>query len=499
MTRVIFMNSPIRQADRPKHIPYGLAILAALADEAGIDVGILDVNAFRLNREQVRRDLKAEAEDSPIDMVGLSGLVTTYAWQKDIIPWIRKDLPDTLIVAGGGCASSIPRKMLKWNPELDMVCIGEGERTFMEILDHLKNRNFSDVKGIMYREDGEIIENPLRPLMKQKELNQLPYPAWNLLPMEEIYFRNSPLALSPEALVCRRRIDIISERGCPMQCTFCTHNFMGGDLLPNGRRLKPFVRWQSAEYVVEMIKYARLKMAIDFVSFLDENFLANKKRAYKICDLLEQEDLIGVVQWGCLGHANMADPELLTRLKRCGCTYVSYGFESADQRMLDSINKKQTPDRMQKALRTTIKTGLNPITTFMIGYEEEDLQSIYNTVKFWVQNGIQCIPFFMTPYPGTKIFKDNREKILEQYDGDYEKFVQVLGDATQYVVNLTKFSDPELLGLRDLMVMHDLKRIRKYAKARGVEIEDEDPEPIPGELEPTIYKESPMGELEKKK
>ncbi len=504
MTRIIFVNSPILIHEPARHIPYGIGILSALAYGTGFEVGILDANAFRLNRELIRRYLISEDSDKPIDIIGLSGLVTTYGFQKEIISCIRKDLPDTLIVAGGGCASSIPREMLEWVPELDMVCVGEGEKTFIEILNHLEDRDFSRVEGIYYKADlqdwsgmhhkqhkkmergtrqmmtarargeVEIIKNPQRPLMTEEELNDLPYPAWSLLPMEEVYFPNSPLELSDEALQCKRRLDVISERGCPYQCTFCHHNYMGGDLLPDGTRLEPFVRWQSARYVVDMIKYARIKMSIDFVSFLDENFLANKKRALEICRLLGEEDLVGAMKWGCLGGPQTVDAELLGRLKEAGCTYISYGFESANKDRLKEIRKPHTVDQMQKALDMTVKAGISLIAAFMVGYAGETFESIYDTVKFWVRNGIQCAPFFITPYPATELFEKNKEKILSQYDGDYQKFVEALGDSYKYIVNLTSFSVPEILGLRDLMVTHDLKRIREYAKSQGVEIKDEE-------------------------
>ncbi len=512
VTRIIFVNSPILLQEPARHIPYGIGILSALAAKAGFEVGILDANAFRLNQELIRRYLKAEASQKPIDLIGISGLVTTYGFQKEIIPWIRKDLPDTLIVAGGGCASSIPREMLEWIPELDMVCVGESEKTFFDILSHLEDRDFSRVDGIYYKADlqdwpgshykhhkkrerrirqmmmtraqgeVEIIENSLRPLMTEKELNNLPYPAWNLLPMEEVYFPNSPLELSSEALQCKRRIDVISERGCPYRCTFCHHNYMGGDLLPDGTRLEPFVRWQSARYVVDMIKYARIRMAIDFVSFLDENFLANRERALEICRLLEEEDLVGVVKWGCLGEPQTIDAELLGRLKEAGCTYISYGFESANKDRLREIRKPHTVYQMQKALDMTVKAGVNPITAFMVGYSGETLESIYDTVKFWVRNDIQCVPFFITPYPATELFEKNKETILSQYDGDYQKFLEALGDPYKHTVNLTRFSVPEILGLRDLMVTHDLKRIREYAKSRNVEIKDEEPTTVPRDM-----------------
>lgn len=466
------MNAPIREIDPPRHIPYGLAILAQLIDRAGHKVAIIDMNAYRPDRDIFLEELKGIEKEGHIDVFGISGLVTTYGAQKDLLPHIRRLLPNSLIVAGGGCATSIPKEMLEWNPEIDVVCVGEGERTFMELLNLIVMEGSSWynphslrlLKGIMYREGKNIVETEPRPLLTEDELNELPYPAWSMLPMEEIYFKNSPLALSLESLTCKRRIDLITERGCPMSCTYCFHGGMGGDMNDDGTRVKPFVRWQSAEYVVDMIKYARIKLGIDFVSFLDENFLANKKRALEICDRLEDEELVGVVKWGCLGHVNTADSELFTRLRECDCTYISYGPESDDQRMLDYICKSQTVEQSAKALKLTLEANINPIMTYMIGYPIEDMQSIYNTANFWVRNGIICNPFFITAYPHTKLFKDFKEEILKEFDGSMEKYVLELGDATRLVHNFTKFSDPELLGVRQLMNMHDLKRIKKFAE-----------------------------------
>ena len=562
MARIALINSPIRVREPPKHIPYGLAILAHRADLLGHEVVLVDCNAHReYMRDSIREELKKENKDRPYSLIGITGLVTTYGFQKEMVPWLRRDFPGALLVAGGGCASSIPSEMMRWIPELDMVCVGEGENTFLDILDHLEDREFGGVQGIMYREDiprlpppttarkrkheakvkkmvedrslgkqgSAVRETPLRPLLTEDELNKLPYPAWHLLDMEEVYFPNSPLNLSLAAQLARRRIDVISERGCPMQCTFCFHGRMGGDTIPGKDRLKPMVRWQSAKYVVDMIKYARLKMAIDFVSFLDENFLANKKRAFEICDRLEKEDLVGVVQWGVLGHANTADLELFARLRECGCTYISYGFESADQGMLDAMKKMQKVEQTQRALDLTLKAKLNPLATYMVGMPGETVESLYNTTRFWVRNDILCGPFFVTPYPSTALFEENRRLILDQViavnqkemeedilrwfrdhgsptdlpspqlidevrdDRAYETFVLSLGDATKFTVNLTSFTDPELLGLRDLMVSHDLRRLRLFALTKGITL----PEDMEGEVRDVPdFKEGPMGEAQ---
>ncbi len=458
MTRILLINSPIRESQPPKNIPYGLSLIAAVLDRAGEEVVLLDANAYRLSVDEVIEEVKG----SNFDLIGLSGLVTTYRFQKNLIPQLRENFPDAYIISGGGCATSIPREMLTWVPELDLCAIGEGERTIIDIVEHIKDRDFTDVLGVIHRDsDGKIIENPPRPLMTQAELDQLPYPALDLLPMEDIYFRNSSIALSREALESRRRVDVISERGCPWGCTFCFHNV-------GGRK----VRYQSPKYVVEMIKHFRLRYAIDFVTLMDENMLANKKRAMEFCDLYEEAGLADVLKWGSTGHPNTIDPEILPRLKECGCTYLEIGGESADNRILREIKKFTTVERLQSALESTLKAGINPVMNFMIGYEGEDLQSIYNTTKFWIKNGFQIYPFIITPYPGSELYYKNLDKILEQYDGNLENYILALGDATELTVNISKFSDPELLGLRELMVKNDLVRLKRFARLKNMELDE---------------------------
>lgn len=500
-------------------MPYGIAQLASVADKWGATVDVFDANMLRVNVESMRADLKEGTKEVEMeyDIFAFSGLVTTYSWQKQAIRALRSDWPDTFFIAGGGCASSLQKDMLKWIPELDAIALGEGENTLRELLELVEKKNLpkgiSKVAGVMFREDLEkwaqlpekpnkkkrkvrelleqrpkvsIKRNPPRKLMTETELNHLPYPAWWMFDLEPRsekgryipgYFANSPLSLSIEALQCRRRLDIISERGCPGRCRFCSHGLLGGDQMPDGSQLKPLVRWQSAEYVTDMIQYMLVHYKIDFIAFMDETFLFNKKRTHQFLDLLEEKDLSGTFRWGCLGRAEVPDRELLARLREGGCTYISYGFESSSQQNLDYLEKGNTVAQQEMTLKATIAAKINPITSYIIGYPDETLQSLYDTAKFWVVNGIVEIqPFFLTPYPYTRVYWENEERILAQYGGDKERFVEACGDATEFTVNLTKrFSDPEILGLRDLMTMHDLERIRDYAKRRGEPIVDPNP------------------------
>ncbi len=469
--KILFINPPIRLQEPPKHIPYGMAILMAIADNMGYEITLLDVNAYRISNDTVSEEIKEER----YDVVCIGGLSTQYRFIKDYVKIIKKEQPDATLIAGGGFLTSMPMRIMEWLPEVDVGVIGEGEETFFELitggLDRLKN-----VKGIIYRDLGEIEITEPRPLIGCgteifKSLDDLPYPLWHLFPLEEVYFPNSSLLLSPEAMNSRRRLDCITTRGCIHHCEYCTHLGMSTSDLKRiyGSITGPNIRYFSAKYVVDMIRYMRLKFAVDFISFLDENFTANRKRCFEICDLIEKEDLVGTMHFGCLGSVDTVDRELLRRLHDVGFTYISYGGETANNHLLKQIGKNTTVEQMKSAIDETQNVGINPIMTFMEGYPNETIDDMIRTTEFWISNNIFCRPFFIQPYPGTKLFFDNYDKIIEQY-GELEKFVLDIDDAQKLTVNLTNFSDIELLGLRELMTNHDLDRLKK-AKVKRNEIQ----------------------------
>lgn len=418
----------------------------------------------------MRQTLKDEAQygKTGLDIIGIGGMITTYGFCKEFIPWIRRDHPNAKIVVGGGCFTALKQDMMRWIPDIDYGVIGEGEKTIIELIRAVENNDsVKQIQGLIYREDDEIVENPPRSLMAEQELDELPYPAWHLLAMEETYFPNSPLPLSAECLRSRRRLNILASRGCPYQCTFC-HDLMTGQSRTNYHEAFK-IRFHSPHYIVDYIKAMRIKYAIDFVSFIDENFTVRKDRVYEICDLLEEEGLSeGLLGWGCTAHVKTVNPEMLARMRECGCSYLDFGFESMDNNILNDIKKNATAEENERALKWTLDAKINPITNFMTGYPNMTVESILADMKFWKKHGIRCKPFFITPFPKTELFEENKERILAQFDGDYEKFIlEICGEATDLHVNLTKYSDPELIGVRELMFNHDIKRLENWGKLKG--------------------------------
>ena len=199
--------------------PMGLAYMAAVLKKNYFDVEILEANAFNLTHEQIKKEI----ENYNPDYVGITSTTCMIEEANEI----AKLCPEkTKVIVGGIHASSLPTETLEEFKDIDMVCIGEGEETFLELA---KEIHISRIKGIAYRKNDSIITNQPRPLIEN--LDELPLPARELLPMTKYYSAGSKT----------KKIDyILSSRGCPFNCVFCA------DHLVHGKRF----RYRSPENVL---------------------------------------------------------------------------------------------------------------------------------------------------------------------------------------------------------------------------------------------------------
>lgn len=485
MAKVLFINPVIRENENPTFVPYGMAQLAALAVSQRHKVQVLDANAWRPTDSQLQRALASDDWDAIVT----GGLITTYGFIKKTVAYARKASKKSLIIAGGGFITPIPHDVMKFMPEIDIGVIGEGYVTLLEILKGIddKNSDFSGVKGIIYRDKGRRpVLNTERPLIE--DIDSLPFPAWDLFPMD-IYFKNSSVLLSEEAMLSKRHIGIVASYGCPYRCKYCFHLGLSGELktvesrgvrkvaLTSARK----VRCHSPAYVVDMAKAAKEKFGIDFISFLDENFamLARKKEWFE--DFSRRWEAAGLsplcakkgvphdpkkckgIHWGTTAHVALVNKDILRRFKRLGCAHLDYGLESFSDKILRSIGKGASAKLNEEVVASTLKAGIRPIPNQIIGFPEESFDSIKVNIEVWKRLGIRSYPFFATPYPGSEWYAGYKKEILRQYGGDLEAFLLDLGDATKITAVISKeFNTVELLGLRELMVKHDLRRIGEY-------------------------------------
>lgn len=494
MAKVLFVNPIIREKDVPRHIPYGIALLASLAMKEGHLVQVYDANAWRRGEDVLRQVLQAD----DWDVVATGGISTTYTSVKTICRLSKELCPKALVVVGGGLLTSIPRDIMTLIPDIDVGVVGEAFATFNDLLAQVDAKDVrpETVLGVVFRDGaGSLQLTPIRPLLE--DLDTLPYPAYDLFPLEEVYFKNSQALYSEEGMLAGRRLDVNASYGCSLVCKFCFHLGISGDMkyVKNERgetdalfdvpgSYTRDIRYHSPAYIVKLVKHLRDKYQVDFIGFLDENLMTMdvfSKRAWMkgICDGFIREGLQpqcikdGVehgskcrgIHWGGTSHATLCDPGVLKMMRKAGCSHLVYGYESFSHQVLKRLGKGSTPETNFRSFHWTMEAGIRPIPNQIIGFPTEDFDSLRDSMNMWKRLGIVVKPFFATPYPGSAWFTIYRDSILEQYGGDLDAFMADLGDATDITAVISEnFNSVELYGLREMMVRFDYKRIAEYER-----------------------------------
>jgi radical SAM superfamily enzyme YgiQ (UPF0313 family) len=253
-------------------------------------------------------------------------------------------------------------------------------------------------------------------------------------------------------------------------------------------------RWPTPEYAINNIKLLVEKFNVDFISIVDENMTSNLKWTKEFCELYVKEGLNESIKWGTLGDAPSVavKPEIVSIMENAGCAYISFGFESASDKVLNQdIQKGQLRSHLQKTIETIKNTKkMTPITTFMIGNAHENIDDLMETVDFWIQNGAEVDPFICTPYVGSPIFYEHKDFLLQQYDtrlklisegktdvdektlhewklSALDQFMVDCGDATKYTATVSQyFTIAELFALKEFMYKHDTRRMLQMAHQR---------------------------------
>jgi radical SAM superfamily enzyme YgiQ (UPF0313 family) len=431
--KILLINSPIRLDANPNCIPYGLATIASTLANSGFNTEIYDANALRPSKDEIIRRLK----EKTWDLVGLSGLITTYEFQKWLIASLKNVHPDLPVISGGGLATS-SSDLLFQNTGVDMTVVGEGEHTMLELCHCIENdADPSKIPGVWFRKNGQIIKNESRKNIDN--LGIIALPAWDLLPMD-IYLKNpiwGDVANNSsgfrEDVKLTRSMNIIASRGCPFSCRYCYHLFGRSNY-----------RFRSAQNIVDEVEILVDRYGVDFIGFVDDNMMVSEKRLVEFCDLMEKRDF--PITWGCHGRVTSAKPEVLQRMAKAGCVWIGYGIESGSQKMLNVMNKKATVKQAKEAIINTRQVSIYPNTTFIFGYPGETLETIQETIDFKREMELECSSFFATPYPGTYLYEQVSPQIKDE-----EAFVRSLGNATEFTINLTKFPDEEVFRLKKAM------------------------------------------------
>jgi len=365
----------------------GIGYMAAVLEQHNIDVDVLDASALELTYEEIGEEI---LKRNP-DIVSISALTPTIGVALDSADKIKQVKPDTIVVLGGYHPTFEYKSVLE-EESVDVVVRGEGEYTLLELVRTIENNgDLFNVEGLAFHDeyDGSLIVTPDRPIIEN--LDELPFPAFHLFPMEKYRILN----------ITTNVATIITTRGCPMQCSFCSSAALHGHKL----------RRRSVENVVNEIEMRLMEQNIDTIAFMDDTFTLNKRFVKEFCSEIKKRDL--KFWWGCTSRVDTLDRDLLQTMKAAGCITIFIGVESADQQMLEKMNKNITVSKTENAFKLAREVGIRSIASCVIGMPEDTIKSMKQTIKFVKKlNPNYALYSLATPYPGTRFYNETFKKNL---------------------------------------------------------------------------------------
>lgn len=367
-----------------KHPPFGLAYLAAYMKKNGYDIDILDMPASFVADDKISEYVT----NGGFNIVGITGMTHQITNGCNLARNLKQDNPDLIVVLGGIHATYCYKELLAQKPSfIDFIIRGEGEKTFSELIRAIENKSkdFQQIKGLAFLQNNELVVTEDRGFIE--DLNDLPLPARELLPMKE-YF-------SGERIFGNSMIEVMASRGCPYECIFCSS--------PDYWKRK--IRFRSVENVINEIKLLKNTYNIRYFVFLDDGLTLRKDFLYQFCQSLI-EDKVNI-KWRCLARVDQVNKETLLLMKEAGCVKICYGVESGNQQILDRANKKITIDKIKSAFSLTHEVGIATLALMIIGHPHETKETIDQSIGLIRQlRPFRYVFQCMTPYVGTKLFND---------------------------------------------------------------------------------------------
>lgn len=326
--------------------------------------------------------LDREFDPRGYDILAISSISQNYSYAVNLAKFAKETNPGIITIIGGHHITYLPETM---KPCFDLGVMGEGEAAFVELFDsihqndaRLNKDHLAAIQGIVFNNGGQITQTPPRPLIMR--LDNIPHP---------FRFREEAQYL-------------VTSRGCPYKCAFCS-----------GPAFWRKTRMFSAGYVVEEIEQILRDIPETVrIPFQDDLFIANRQRLSEIINLLESKNLSRKVRYTFSVRANLVDEDLCRTLKRFKLDYVSFGAESASDRILDILGKGTTGEMNQKAIDLLYKHRINTVCSFIVGVPGETEKEVISTYEFALKNmlggklSINSNIYILMPLPGTEIWND---------------------------------------------------------------------------------------------
>lgn len=403
-TRLLFINAIDTQKEVETRFPhlgigYLVSSLRARFGEESVEAIIVD--------DDVERWI---GEYSP-DIVGISSVSQNYARASAYADIAKKHgLP---VICGGVHITMLPSSL---SGNMDIGVVGEGEKTICELVGIFRETGgfpvaeIKKVKGVVYREDGKIMETGTREPISPLDL--LPLPARDLLQIKKSTF-------------------LFTSRGCPYRCAFCASS-----------RFWSNIRFFSAEYVVREISELIEKYGVEHINFQDDLFSADVQRVRDIVALLRARNILGRVKFSCAIRANLVNDEVIDLLKELGVETIGLGLESGCDKTLKYLKGGVSVADNYRAVLTIKRHGISVFGSFIIGAPQEDRADILKTLDFIKNSGLDDFGVYvLTPFPGTPVWDYAESRGLVGPGMDWRLLDVDFGRSHEYAVILSEMLD----------------------------------------------------------
>jgi len=396
-------------------------------------VELLQVKPFSLSDKGVGYketdmldDLRKKIKEYQPDLIGITMVEDTCRQVLSLLEAIKPfKIP---VIAGGVFATFSPEDVIA-NDGIDMICCGEGEEAIVELCDKMsKGKDYSDIRNLWVKKDGEIIKNPIRPLTN---IDRLPFIDYDIFERKRLY--------RPMYGKIYTMIHVEIDRGCPYECNYCEAPQLRALYRQNGHG--QYYRRKTPERIIKEIKYLSEKYKADYVDFNSETFLA--KPIEELKEFAEYYKQIGLPFW-CQSRPETVTEEKIKILKNMNCKNLQFGLEHGNEEFRTKIlNRRCSNDKIVKALKIVEKYNISYTVNNIIGFPDETRELIFDTIALNRQinpSTMNCYSF--VPYKGTALYAYCLEK--EYIDKDVE-INQLLGGAE---LKKRSLSYKELQGLQ---------------------------------------------------
>jgi radical SAM superfamily enzyme YgiQ (UPF0313 family) len=382
--------------------PLGVAYLAAVLRERGLEVDLFDASFAR----QPLREIARLVADTHYDLVGISAMTSMIGDAAEIARAVKSVSPETVVIAGGPHPTVAPEHTLSLGV-FDAVVLGEGEETLPALIEG--GLRIEEQPGLCYVREGELVRNErAEPIA---DLDCLPLPAWDMLDMPKYLSLWYQLDAVRYGL---RGTSIMASRGCPYNCSYCQPTLR----TIFGRR----VRRRSPRSLVAEAAQLKDRYGIEGLMWLDDTFLLDRGWMGELCDAFIEADL-GLV-WGCNVRADVCDREALAEMKEAGLRIVHVGIESASQRVLDDLyHKGITIEQVREAVAAAKSLDLKARGYFMLGAPTETEDEVRASIRLANELPLDDVTFSITtPLPHTDLYEQTRHLIRADFSHfDYYK------------------------------------------------------------------------------